>query len=156
MELDQEKNKILVMGVGNLLMGDEGIGVQAIQHMQDMEFPENVRLLDGGTGGFHILSEFQGYETIIMIDATFDEHAAGHIKVIEPRFSSDFPKSLSSHDIGLKDLVESASLLGKLPKIFLITVSVKYFREVKMELTDEVKAVLPEVAGKVKEILDGL
>lgn len=64
------EGKILILGLGNLLMGDEGIGVKSIEYMQDYPFPEHVKLLDGGTGGFHLLSLFKEYERFIIIDAT--------------------------------------------------------------------------------------
>ena len=59
---------ILVLGIGNVLMGDEGIGVHAINYLEKHTFPSNVRLLDGGTGGFHLLEYLQDYKKIIMID----------------------------------------------------------------------------------------
>ena len=62
--------KILILGLGNVLMGDEGIGVRAIEYLKDKSIPANVELLDGGTGGFHLLSLFEDYPMMIMIDAT--------------------------------------------------------------------------------------
>ncbi len=50
---------ILILGIGNLLMGDEGIGVRSVEALAKNTLPPNVHLLDGGTGGFHLLSLFQ-------------------------------------------------------------------------------------------------
>jgi hydrogenase maturation protease len=145
--------KILVLGIGNVLMGDEGVGVHAIRFMEEREFPPSVKLLDGGTGGFHMLSWLEEYEVIIMIDATLDGKEPGTLTRLRPRFASDFPRSLSSHDIGLKDLIESSVLLGDLPDIHLITVSVRELDDVKTELSDGMEGILPEIHKTVREIL---
>ena len=63
---------ILIMGIGNILMGDEGIGVHVVQQMEKMDWPDHIHILDGGTGGFHLLQYLQEYETVIMVDATMD------------------------------------------------------------------------------------
>jgi hydrogenase maturation protease len=145
--------KILVMGVGNLILGDEGIGIHAIEYMKDKEMPENIEILDGGTGGFHLLSYFHDYQKILLIDATIDKQPTGSIKVIKPKFSKDFPKTLSSHDIGLKDLIESAIFLGKMPEIYLITVSITDNQPVQIGLSDTLNATLPLLYDKVREVL---
>ena len=144
---------ILILGIGNVLMGDEGIGVRAINYLEKHTFPSNVRLLDGGTGGFHLLEYLQEYKKIIMIDATMNGDKPGTLNVIKPRFSTDFPKALSAHDIGLKDLVESAALLGSLPEIHLITITIAKIQPMTMDLSPEISATLPHIHKKVIEIL---
>ena len=144
---------ILILGIGNVLMGDEGVGVHAIKELEKESFPDNVELLDGGTGGFHLLEYLQKYPTIIMIDATMDNKPAGTVSVIEPKFASDFPKTLSAHDIGLKDLIESVALLGSIPKIYLITVTIDNIQSMEMELSQKVKGAIREVINKVTELL---
>ena len=62
----------LVMGVGNILMGDEGVGVHAARLLEEQLLPGHPAILDGGTGGFHLLSLFEEYDPIILIDATMD------------------------------------------------------------------------------------
>ena len=149
-------NKILILGIGNVLMGDEGVGVHAIKELEKETFPPNVTLLDGGTGGFHLLEYLQEYPRIIMIDATMDGKLAGSISLIEPKFATDFPKSLSAHDIGLRDLIESTAVLGELPKMYLITITIDSIQSMQMELSHEIEKQIPAVVGKVKEVLDKL
>ena len=146
--------KILILGIGNVLMGDEGVGVHAIKELEKESFPQNVALLDGGTGGFHLLEYLQEYPVIIMIDATMDGKPAGAISLIEPKFATDFPKSLSAHDIGLRDLIESTTVLGELPKMYLITVTIDSIQSMEMELSPEIEKQIPAVIGRVKEILE--
>ena len=144
---------VLIMGIGNLLMGDEGIGVHAVRHLEHQTFPPHVQLLDGGTGGFHLLSYLQEYPTIVMIDATMDGEPPGTVKLIHPRFASEFPRALSAHDIGLRDLIESAVLVGSLPEIHLITVSIGSVQPMQTWLSSEVESSIPEVAKTVHRVL---
>jgi hydrogenase maturation protease len=143
----QEKQHVLILGIGNVLLGDEGVGVHVIRELEKDVLPSHIKLLDGGTGGFHLLSWIQDHKKIIMIDATLDGNPPGNIDIIHPKFSSDFPRTLSSHDIGLKDLIESASLLDQLPDITLITVSV----DPEQSMTMELSAKISESAALVKE-----
>jgi len=147
------ENKILILGIGNVLMGDEGVGVHAIKELEKETFPPNVTLLDGGTGGFHLLEYLQEYPRIIMIDATMDGKPAGTISLIEPKFATDFPRSLSAHDIGLRDLIESTAVLGELPKMYLITITIDSIQSMQMELSPEIEKQIPTVVEKVKEVL---
>lgn len=137
-------------------MGDEGVGVKAIEYLKDMHLPSHVELLDGGTGGFHLLSLFDEYPVMIMIDATIATDKAGIVKHIKPKFAADFPRSLTSHDIGLRDLMQSAELLGKLPEMHLITVSIFDFRQVQMQLTPETQKCLPVVHATILSVLKEL
>jgi hydrogenase maturation protease len=143
---------VLVLGIGNVLMGDEGVGVHAIALLARDTWPGDVTLLDGGTGGFHLLSYLRDYEMIIMIDATLDGRPPGTIAVIRPRYATDFPRSLTAHDIGLRDLVEATALLDRLPTIHLITVSIAEIRPMTLELSPEVEAALAGVRQRVRAL----
>ncbi|MDO8794152.1 MAG: hydrogenase maturation protease [Vicinamibacterales bacterium] len=140
----------LVLGIGNLLMGDEGVGVHVIEQLQREYWPPGVTVVDGGTGGFHLLEYLQEFSPIVMIDATMDGQRAGTIGVLRPKYASDFPRALTAHDIGLRDLVESAALLGQLPDITLVTVSIAEIKSMVTSLSPEVEAALPAVAALVR------
>lgn len=136
-------------------MGDEGVGVHAVRALERERLPPDVQLVDGGTGGFHLLSLFQEHEEMILIDATLDAVAApGTVRVLQPRFASDFPRSLTAHDIGLRDLVEAAVLTGPLPRIDLITVSIPKIGSMVVELTPAVAAAVAQVVAKVRALLE--
>lgn len=149
-----EKKETLVLGIGNYLMGDEGVGVHAIEALLKEKIPENVRLVDGGTGGFHLLSFFHDYDPLILIDATMDEEPVGTVRLIEPRFASDFPRTLSAHDIGLRDLIETAILSAPLPKIYLIVISIREIRSMVMDLSPEIAQTIPAIVQMVKKIVE--
>lgn len=151
--LGHEQRGVLILGIGNVLMGDEGVGVHVARLLEEEEWPEGVTVVDGGTGGFHLLELMQDYEPVVMIDATADGRAPGTLGVIRPRFASDFPPSLSAHDIGLRDLVETAALLGHLPEVHLVTVSIGEITPMCLTLSPPVEAVLPDVIQAVTHIV---
>lgn len=140
--------------MGNILLADEGVGVRAVEYMQDKQLPKNVDLLDGGTGGFTLLPEIMRYDEVILIDATLDDNPLGTIRVIQPKFSKDFPKAMSTHDIGLKDLIDSASILGELPPLQLIVVTIKHIQPMDLNLSPELVNVLPEVYNRVRKLIE--
>jgi hydrogenase maturation protease len=153
MNFTAEPNRPLILGVGNLLMGDEGVGVAAIRRLEQNGFAAQAELVDGGTGGFHLLGLFRDRQHIILIDAAADGKPVGTVSLIRPRYASDFPPSLTAHDIGLKDLLESAALLGDLPEVDLITVSIGGLGSLTLELSPPVATALPGIEQIVRECL---
>jgi hydrogenase maturation protease len=134
-------------------MGDEGVGVRAAQLLAGAPLGEDVAVLDGGTGGFHLLPHFDAVERLILIDAALDGLAAGTVRVIRPRFLRDFPRALSAHEIGLRDLIETATLLGAMPPTELVTISVQPPLALGLELSPAVEAAVPEVIDRVLDLL---
>lgn len=150
-----EKDKsesILVLGIGNYLMGDEGVGVQLIQKMNTLKLPSYVDILDGGTGGFLLLSCIEAYGHIIFVDATMDGKKPGTISIIKPKFASDFPSALSVHDVGLKDMIEAVYLMDNRPVIQLLTISIEEMKPMTLDLSDEVAGSIPEAADLIFEL----
>lgn len=145
--------RALVMGIGNLLMGDEGVGVHVARHLEHAALPPNVDVLDGGTGGFHLLSELSSHERVVLIDATMDGQPPGTVSLRQPRYASDFPRTLTAHDIGLRDLIVSAALLGGLPRMWLITVSIEDMQPMQMTLSAAVDAAVPRVMERVWQLI---
>lgn len=139
----------LILGIGNYLMGDEGIGVHVAKAMMDQILPDHVDVLDGGTGGFHLLEYFENYEHVILIDATLDGKGPGTIRLIQPRFAQDFPPAMSTHDIGLKDLVSTLQLLDKMPDIDLLVVSIASVRQQGVELSAEIAGTIPFLVDEI-------
>jgi hydrogenase maturation protease len=143
----------LILGVGNLLMGDEGAGVAAVRYLEARGFAGRAQLVDGGTSGFHLLGLFRHQQHLILIDAATDGRPVGTVSLIQPRYANDFPPTLTAHDIGLKDLIESAALLGCWPEVDLITVSIGDLGEMTMELSPAVAAALPVIEALVRQRL---
>lgn len=146
-------NKILILGIGNYLMGDEGIGVHIAERLGIEELPKGVDVVDGGTGGFHLLEYFEQYPNVILIDATLDSNPPGTIRLIKPKFAKDFPQAMSTHDIGLKDMVSALQLLGSMPVIDLFVVSIESIQQQGITLTPEIEAIVPLLKEKVKTLM---
>jgi hydrogenase maturation protease len=146
------KNNILVLGIGNILLNDEGAGIHVVTRLEKEGF-DGADLMDGGTGGFHLLGFIQSYKHVIIIDASLDQFTAGHVRVLHPKYAKDFPAQLSAHEIGLKDMLDAAFLLGNLPDIHLVAVSVKDFQEMGMDLSPDVEKSIPVAIEKVKDLV---
>ena len=144
--------RVLVLGVGNLLMGDEGVGIHAIRRLETAGGVAGARILDGGTGGVTLLEDVQAAGRVIIVDATRDGKPAGTVAVLRPRTAKAIPHGLSSHDFGLKDLLAAATLLGEMPEVCLVTVSVEEVRPMSLELSEPVARALPEVVEAVRRL----
>lgn len=153
MNLTVGTQKTLILGIGNLLMGDEGVGVAAIRYLEEKGFAEHAELVDGGTSGFHLLGLFRNQQHLILIDAATDDKPIGTVSLIRPRYATDFPPTLTAHDIGLKDLIESAALLDYWPEVDLITISIGGLSSMTMELSQAVADALPTIAMTVEKCL---
>jgi hydrogenase maturation protease len=144
---------VLVLGVGNLLVGDEGVGIHAVHALERETWPARVRLVDGGTGGFQLLELLRSHPQVVLIDATRDGAPPGTVRQFRARVAADFPAALGAHDIGLRDLIAAAALLGPLPSIEVVTVSVDELKPMTLELSPPVAAALPEVARRVRALV---
>jgi hydrogenase maturation protease len=147
-------NPILLLGIGNFLMGDEGIGPQFIHELakEGITYPQT-DVLDGGVGGFTLMGHFDTYDKVIFVDATMDGRPLGTVRLIKPRFASDFPQALSAHDFGLKDMVESMYLLGRVPELYLFTVSIEEIRPMTVALSPAVAASIPVLQAEVGKLI---
>ncbi len=153
-------SKVLVLGIGNVLMGDEGVGVHVVRELAMQPLPEGVECLDGGTGSFALLEPLQEAEQILLIDATADERAPGTVRRLEPKFSRDYPRTLTAHDIGLKDLLDVFHLTERPANVTLFAVSIAPPNDLGTELTPTVAAAVPfilqivqaEIANAVSQL----
>lgn len=142
-----------MLGIGNVLMGDEGVGVHVVRRLQGIALPGNVECLDGGTGSFLLLDAMQRARRVVLIDATIDGNSPGAVTRLRPRFSSDYPKTLTAHDIGLKDLLDAAYLSSGPLDVTLFAVSIDAPAGVGMELSQAIDKRVPEIAQRVIEDL---
>jgi hydrogenase maturation protease len=143
-------DKTLVLGLGNVIMGDEGVGVHVVRALEKHSLPTNVECLDGGTGGFTLLEPLQEAGRIILIDAAADGNPIGTVTRTTPKFSRDYPPTLTAHDIGVKDLLDVFYIQGGSPDVVLYAITIDPHQSISMELSPEI-AKAAEVA--VAEIL---
>ena len=136
--LSPTANNTLVLGLGNVIMGDEGVGVHVVRALEKHSLPADVECLDGGTGGFILLEPLQMASRIILVDATDDGQPVGTVTRTKPQFSRDYPPTLTAHDIGVKDLLDAFYIQGGKRDVTLFTVTIDPQQPISMELSEEV------------------
>jgi len=149
---------VLVLGVGNLLLKDEGIGVHVARKLMDMDLPPHVEVLEGGTSGFDLLDDIEGREKVVVVDTVQAGQPPGTLYRMSREDIEDRPKQrLSLHDIDMTDLLKLSDLLGveKPAEVIIIGVEPKDMETASMELSPEVEAKMSKVIELVmKEIKD--
>ena len=146
---------IAILGIGNILLSDEGIGVHAINKLKDeYEFPEYVKLIDGGTMGLDLLPFFEGNDKVLIIDAVNFRKEPGTIDIIEgDKIPAFLTSKLSVHQIGLPDMLFAARLMGITPtEMCLIGMQPKSM-ESGTELSEEIKEKLETLVEKILQKL---
>lgn len=143
--------KILVIGVGNLLLRDEGVGIHIIKELQKRKLPPQVEVFDGGVGGFDLLHYFRHAEKVLLIDAAEMGLEPGAVVRLDPEQLSRHAKGhpFSAHEIGLAEVLElGRALTNDSLKIVIFGIQPK---EISwgMELSPEVAAVIPQVITAV-------
>jgi hydrogenase maturation protease len=132
-----EPVKTLVLGLGNILMGDEGIGVYVVREIEKHTLPAGVECLDGGTGGFTLLEPLENADRIFIIDAASDGNPIGTVSRTTPQFSRDYPPTLTAHDVGMKDLLDMFYIQGGHHEIILYAVTIDPHQPIRMSLSEE-------------------
>jgi len=141
--------KISLIGLGNLLLGDEGVGVHAVGALKEKyDFPEEVRLLDGGTLGLDLLHLIEGMDRVLFVDAVDLKKEPGTIAVIEDvNLPFILEPKLSLHHVGLSDLLFASSFMGTRPaEIVLVGIQPEKL-EVGLELS-------PTIRGRLDKLLE--
>jgi len=147
--------KILVLGLGNSLMSDDGFGVFAVQKLQqDFRFPAQVALLDGGTLGLDLLPRLEGVDKLVILDAINMDAAPGEVFRLEgEEVPRAFANKLSVHQMGVQDLLAVAELQGYCPPELVVWGVQPESIEMRIGLTEPVKPALEKVVqGVVDEL----
>jgi hydrogenase maturation protease len=138
--LEQNDVKTLVLGVGNLLLADEGVGIHVIQRLAEAyQLPEDVLILDGGTLGLDLLFYLEGVENLLLIDAVEAHKEPGTIIRLEndevPAF---FSVKLSPHQIGIPDMLFAAKLKDIHPPNLVLFGIQPELLDIGLELSDTI------------------
>jgi len=116
-------HQVLVLGIGNVLWADEGFGVRCVEEMaHKWAFPDNVKLLDGGTQGLYLLPFLEEADTLIVFDAVDYGLEPGTLNIVEgdevPQFMG--AKKMSLHQTGFQDVIATATLMGYRPETLIL------------------------------------
>ena len=145
--------KTLILGLGNVIMGDEGVGVHVVRAVEKHSRPAGVECLDGGTGGFILLEPLQNADRIFLIDAAADGNAIGTVTRTRPRFSSDYPPTLTAHDIGVKDLLDAFYMQGGSRDVILYAITIDPHQPIRMTLSNECARAASEAEQRILDEL---
>jgi len=150
-------NRINIIGLGNVLHGDEGFGVAALNRFQEtLDLPDTVHCIDGGTQGIYLLDYIESCDAVIVFDALIPIEYDRRVYVYRNEELPAFiHRKMSSHQMGFSELVGLARLRGKMPReIVLIGIPPKEL-ELSMELSAEVALLLPEAVEHGRAIVEG-
>ena len=145
--------KIAVLGIGNILLKDDGVGVRAVEELisQYGETYQGIHFVDGGTSILDLLHIFTDNEKIIVVDSLKGGHMPGSIYRITPEEMGGFVKGNTSlHDVQVLDMVRNAKLLGHNPEVIIVGIEpleITY----EMELSPLIEGRLPELKRIVAE-----
>ncbi len=148
----------LVLGIGNVLLRDEGVGVRAIEELgRRYRFGEGVELLDGGTAGIELLRYLDGVEHLIVIDAIAAGTPPGTVMRVEGKdVPATFETRITPHQLGLSDLLATATLTGAMPPSLVLFGVEPGILETGLEFSPEVEGALEKLCGHVVEELRSL
>jgi hydrogenase maturation protease len=146
--------KIVILGVGNLLLSDEGVGVHVANQLMEMDLPAEVSVVEGGTDGFRLIDIITEADRLIVVDAVKGGGAPGSIYHFDIDEVQDCPSGFktSVHQIGILEVINLSGLIGKKPYTTVIGVEPKSL-DMGMELSPEIKDKIPRM---IQLILDEL
>jgi hydrogenase maturation protease len=150
--------KVVVLGVGNVLMSDEGVGVRTVEALERaFDFPEDVRLVDGGTSTHELLGDLEDIDHLIIVDAVDAAVEPGSLMLVEgDAVPSAFTTKFSPHQVGISDLLATLRFLGRAPKhVELFGVQPSRIA-LDLEMSPLVAAVVPRLCGIVLDELQRL
>ena len=158
MTTDAQKLQVVVLGVGNMLMTDEGVGVHAVAAFEKLySFPENVRCVDGGTSTQELLGDLENLDHLIIIDAVSAGVEPGSmVRLEDAAVPAAFTTKLSPHQVGISDLLATLTFMGRAPKHVVLLGVEPISLLLAMELTPKVAALLPELCAQVASELGKL
>jgi hydrogenase maturation protease len=147
--------KVLILGIGNLILKDEGIGVHVVRALEEIELHPDVELIDGGTATMDLLSLIHKAERIIIVDALKAGRAPGTLyRCLPEELEDTSERPLSLHQVGLLDVLGMARQLGGSAAVVIIGVEPK---EISwgLDLTEELRTAVPKVVEAVCAELRG-
>jgi hydrogenase maturation protease len=143
--------KVVVLGVGNTLLTDEGLGVHALDMLSaSYELPSDVTLIDGGTSAMEILEDLENLDALIIADAVFAHQEPGAlVKLDGEAVPAFFKRNMSPHQVGLSDVLAALQFNDRDPKKTVICGIKPVSMQLGMELTPEVSAQMPALVDMV-------
>lgn len=153
-----ETSDILIIGMGNVLMQDEGVGVRAVEELESRyHIPDEVVLMDGGTTGTELLAPMRNKTHLIVADAVNTGDKPGTlVRLADEEVPAFFQTKISNHQLGLSDLLALLQMSGDAPQHVTIIGMVPHYLENKLGLSPEADAGLPKMVEMLAAELNKL
>lgn len=150
--------KILIIGMGNVLMQDEGVGVRAVEELENRYIiPEEVTVVDGGTTGMELFEPIRNCDQLIIADAVNTGDPYGTlVRIANKDIPAFFQTKISNHQLGLSDLLALLTLKDAVPEHVVIIGMVPHSLENKLGLTPEAETGLVGMVEMLVAELSGL
>jgi len=143
---DMSNPRIMVLGVGNELLSDEGLGIHFLKYLKQEDLPDNVELLEGGTAGMELIGLIQDTDFLIVVDALNANTTPGDLFRFKPQDLKILPEmfAVSFHQVGILEVLTTANILGTAPDTIIYGLQPKSL-EWGMDLSPEITAALPRL-----------
>ena len=145
----------LVLGIGNVLRKDDGVGIRVVELLRERDLPDHVLLLDGGTAGLDLLPYLEGVGRIIIVDAHLSDAAPGTITVLSGNDVKEHDVLMSGHFGKLTDLLDLAAELWKRPEAIIVGITPKDCESYEEGLSPEVEEAARRAADRIVEMVGG-
>jgi len=146
---------VLVLGVGNRLLGDDGVGPALADRLRIRHAGESrVEIVDGGTQGLALLGLFENRRAVLLLDAIAVGADAGHVHVIEDPLQEAMARGQSAHEDNVSDLLRVVDLLGHLPASLALVGVEPGVIETRLGLSQAVTRSLPEAMATAERLLE--
>lgn len=147
------RTPVMVMGLGNYLYGDEGLGIHALQRLhQEKSLPEEVELVDGGTLGLNLLDVLEAAQRLIIIDCVDAHQEPGTpVQLNDNEIPRYFTQKMSIHQLGFNEVLALAQLRQTLPEKMILLGIQPANLEWGVELSSTVESAMPQLLSTIKE-----
>ena len=154
MKVTPKTKKVLVMGVGNTLLQDDGIGVHVTESLKASYSTHDIDILDGGTIGLSLLPEIEDADAVIIIDASEIGERPGSMRIFR---NAEIDQQLSGkkrtvHEVAVSDLFSAAAIRGRCPAERALIAIQPGSTDLGLEMTADVQAAIPGACEAVNSI----
>ncbi len=149
---------ITILGVGNILLSDEGVGVRVVERLnQRYDFPDNVQLLDGGVLGVRLMGVIGNTDFLIVVDAVKNQHPPGTLyRLADDEVPRRVLAKQSMHQLDLPEVLALCSAIDKNPHVVVVGVEPEDITTMDVKLTSTIVAKVDEMMKMVLAELDRL
>ena len=147
--------EITVLGVGNLILTDEGFGVHVIRYLEEhYEFPDNIQLIDGGTLGMELTHFITGTKRLLIVDAVDGGLSAGSIyRLTGDEIKAHFRQKISAHEVGIEEVLTLLELTGRPIEEVIVLGAQPFDMNAGIGLSEGMEKILPTVVEQAVEIV---